>query len=214
MNRIAILFSGKGSNMENIIHKLHKPGIVEICGAISNVANASGNEIAKNNAIPLKVIDHKKFDSRNKFESELKNAIESLKPDWIVLAGFMRILSKDFVDNFYGKIINIHPSLLPKHKGLNTHAKAIQSKDTKHGSTIHFVNPELDGGPIIAQIEFNINKDDTVESLERKVKKNEHFIYPKVLEWLATGRLRLEEDKVILDESDLPSTGIVYPETD
>lgn len=207
MNKIVVLFSGAGSNFESIVEKLHKPDIINVCGAISNIPTAKGNEIAIKNNIPLCILDS----NEHNFDEKLKSTIEELNPNWIVLAGFMKILGDSIVKAFYGRMINIHPSLLPKYKGLNTHKKVLQNKDHEHGSSVHFVSSDLDSGPLIAQIKFIVNHEVNVQELEGTIKANEHYLYPKVISWLASSRLRLEDDIVYLDDQPLPKTGIIYP---
>ncbi|MBT4963724.1 MAG: phosphoribosylglycinamide formyltransferase [Francisellaceae bacterium] len=214
MKNIIVLFSGAGSNFQSIIEKLHNPKMINICGAISNNLKAHGNNIAKDHNIPLYLIDHKKFKSLDSFNQELSCTIDKLSPDWIVLAGFMRILSDEIVNQYYGRIINIHPSLLPNHKGLDTHNKVIENSDLEHGTSVHFVSKQLDDGPIISQVKFSVGKNDTAKNLEKKVKLQEHFIYPKIISWLTTDRLKLKTNTVFLDGHPLPKTGITYPETE
>ncbi|HAW74726.1 MAG TPA: phosphoribosylglycinamide formyltransferase, partial [Alteromonas australica] len=141
------------------------------------------------------------------YDVELQRAIESLQADAIVLAGFMRILTPEFVDAFAGKLLNIHPSLLPKYKGLNTHQRAIDNGDKEHGVSVHFVTPELDGGPVIIQSRVPVFEDDTADDLAERVQEQERRIYPLVLSWFSAGRLKMLNNKAILDEQELPESG-------
>ena len=210
MNKVIILYSGTGSNFKAIIDKTDSSKI-NIIAAITDVFDAPANDIAKDNNIPVHIIDYRKINDKATFRSELLETTLALNPDWIILAGFMRILNEDFINKFYGKIVNIHPSLLPKFKGLNTHKRAIESGESEHGTSVHFVNNELDGGPLIAQVKINIADTDTPALLTTKVKCQEHYIYPKVVSWLTSGRLKLEYNIAYLDEQPLPKTGIMYP---
>ena len=146
-------------------------------------------------------------DSRESYDKALQAEIESLNPDYIVLAGFMRILTPEFVNTFSGKLVNIHPSLLPKYKGLNTHQQAIDNGDEEHGVSVHFVTPELDGGPVIIQSRVPVFEDDTAVDLADRVQEQERRIYPLVLSWFSAGRLKMVNNKAILDEQELPESG-------
>ncbi|KZZ59371.1 phosphoribosylglycinamide formyltransferase, partial [Oleiphilus sp. HI0122] len=154
-------------------------------------------------------LDHKTFSHRELFDAELIRTIEHYQPDIVVLAGFMRILSNDFVNRYLGKLVNIHPSLLPKYPGLNTHRRAIDARDTHHGVTVHYVIPELDAGPNIVQARVEITENDTPETLATRVQQQEHVIYPIVLKWLSEGRLALKGNHATLDGKQLPDTGLI-----
>lgn len=180
MKSIVVLISGRGSNLHSIINATNEKNFpAKISLVISDNKDALGLKIAKDNNIKSIVIDRKAFSDKDSFEKVIISEIISKTPDLICLAGFMRILSKDFIKRFNGNIINIHPSLLPKHKGLNTHERAIKSGDLYGGCTVHYVTDDLDGGEIIAQEKVLIEKDDNTESLSKKVLKIEHKIYPK-----------------------------------
>ena len=188
-----ILISGNGSNLQSIID--HADSIdLQISAVISNEKNAYGLERAKAAGIKTYFVDPKNFTERVDFDQELVKIIDSLNVELIVLAGFMRILSTLFIDHFYGKVLNIHPSLLPKYPGLDTHQRAINASDKQHGATVHFVTKELDGGPIISQVVVNVDSHDTETSLAKKVLKKEHILYPKVIHWYTQRRLKLEND--------------------
>ena len=184
---VAILISGSGSNMVQLIKSMddNHPAFPSI--VISNKPNAAGIKKAQDLGIPTKIIDEN-FEKSNglDFEAKLKEILNKYEVKIICLAGFMRILSKDFIEVFKGRILNIHPSLLPKYKGLNTHARALSSNEQFAGCSVHLVTSELDGGPVLAQSQISIDKTDNVESLSTKVLKEEHILYPKVLLKFAT----------------------------
>ncbi len=192
MSRIAVLISGRGSNMRAIVEAC-QDGTVDstVVAVISNNPNAGGLDFAREQNIDTAVLDHKQFDNRHVFDSKLKTLIDSYEADWILLAGFMRILSSDFVNHYLGRIINIHPSLLPLHPGLNTHAKVLAAGDTKHGATVHFVTPELDAGPIIARKECAVLPNDTEHTLAERVLQIEHKLYVEALQRCVNGDARL-----------------------
>jgi len=188
--KIAVLISGNGSNLQAIIDKFKGSELVEICCVISNKEDAYGLKRASKEQINNHFLDHSRFNSRKDFERGLIEILEQYNPDLIVLAGFMRILSDLFVNKYIGRLINIHPSLLPKHKGLNTHEKVIKEKDEFHGVTVHFVDNTLDGGPICAQSSFRVETQD-INELQEEVHKLEHEIYPQVIEEIAKGNITL-----------------------
>ena len=171
-----VLISGSGSNLQSLIDN-SKDIDLEISCVISNNPNAYGLERAKEAGIATKILEHTKFPSRESYDKSLKKIIDEYKPEIIILAGFMRILTANFVNSYLGKIINIHPSLLPKHQGLNTHERAIQAGDKIHGVSIHFVTAELDGGPVITQKSIKINENENPKSLQNAyLKKSTRFI--------------------------------------
>ena len=188
--KIAVLISGNGSNLQAIIDKFKRSELVEVCCVISNKEDAYGLKRASKEQINNHFLDHSRFNSRKDFERGLIEILEQYNPDLIVLAGFMRILSDLFVNKYIGRLINIHPSLLPKHKGLNTHEKVIKEKDEFHGVTVHFVDNTLDGGPICAQSSFRVETQD-INELQEEVHKLEHEIYPQVIEEIAKGKITL-----------------------
>ena len=202
MKRIVVLISGNGSNLQAIIENINlgfiKAKIVEV---ISNNENAYGLIRAKNENINTFVLDHKSFNSRDEFDAALHKRIEINNPDLIVMAGFMRILTPLIPSQFKGKIINIHPSLLPLYPGLNTHEKVINNHDKEHGISIHFVSPILDGGPLIAQGIIN-TKHNSLELLIKRIHSVEHLLYPLVINYICEEKIYLEHftDKVIFND--------------
>ncbi len=202
--QIAILISGSGSNLQAIIdHQKQHPQDYEIALVISNKADAYGLIRAQNSCIPTEVIDHTLFKSRESFDQTLQQTIDKRQIDLIVLAGFMRILTPQFTQHFLGKMINIHPSLLPKYTGLNTHQRALEAGDTEHGLSIHFVTPELDSGPVILQAKVPVTPQDTEKSLKEKVHQQEHQAYPKVIEWFAVGKLSFQDNQAWFEQTPL-----------
>ncbi|MCK5648053.1 MAG: phosphoribosylglycinamide formyltransferase [Gammaproteobacteria bacterium] len=198
---IVVLISGGGSNLQSIIDGIADKTLnARLCAVISNKADAYGIERAKKAKIPTEIIDHKQYDSRESFDAELTQCIEKYQPQLIVLAGFMRILTDDFVNHFYGKMINIHPSLLPKYRGIHTHQRALEAGDDIHGLSIHYVSAELDGGPIILQKSVPVLEHDSEESLAQRVLEQEHIAYPQVIQWFSQGRLHLIDNQVIFDK--------------
>jgi len=204
---IVVLISGSGTNLQALIDNSIASNY-KISAVISNNPDAHGLQRAERDGIPVQVINHRDFDSREEFDLALSKAIDEIAPDLIVLAGFMRILGKEFVKHFSGRILNIHPSLLPKYPGINTHQRALDAGDKEHGVSVHFVTEALDGGPVIAQDKVAVLKDDTVQDLEKRVLEKEHLIYPKVVSWFAAGRLHMEAQQAFLDGEPLPPTGV------
>jgi len=212
--KAVILISGNGSNLQAIIDAVANEELpLEISAVISNDPSAYGLSRAENAGIETKSFDHTNYESRAHFDAQLIRTINEYKPDLIVLAGFMRILSADFVNQYLGKLINIHPSLLPKYPGLHTHKRALESGDKVHGVTTHFVTPELDAGPSIVQAKVEVRPSDNVETLAQRIQEQEHIIYPITLKWFAEGRLRLEGNTSFLDDEALPNTGLVLDST-
>tara|TARA_B100001245_G_C22701187_1_gene341643 strand:- start:73 stop:714 length:642 start_codon:yes stop_codon:yes gene_type:complete len=199
----AVLISGNGSNLQAMIEAIEVNLISgKICCVVSNKEDAYGLERAKKVKIPTEIVNNKNFETREDFDAELVTVLSAYKPDLVVLAGFMRILSPVFINNFLGKILNIHPSLLPKYSGLNTHKRVLESSDKIHGVTVHFVDKSLDGGPICAQSSLEINTS-SEKKLEQQIHKLEHKLYPKVIRWFSEGLLRLEEGKVYFENKEL-----------
>lgn len=194
--RIVVLISGSGTNLQSIIDK-NIPA--QICAVISNNPDVMGLERARQAGIPAVVLDHRPYPSREAYDQALRQCIESHQPDLIVLAGFMRILSDDFVHHFYGKLINLHPSLLPAYKGMHTHQRVLEAGEPLHGSSVHFVNTELDSGPVLLQARLPVLPNDSADSLELRIKTKEHIIYPTAISWLAEGRIRLENEEIYMD---------------
>ena len=198
-----VLISGNGSNLQSIIDKANSIDLT-ICCVISNKANAFGLKHAAKVGIPCITIDETLFDSKLGFDQELMTIIDNYQAEIIILAGYMRILSANFISKYYGKILNIHPSLLPKFPGLNTHQRAIDAFEKKHGASVHFVTEELDGGPVIAQEFVKIDSTDDVQTLAKKVLDKEHALYPKTIHWYTQGRLKLiDKSTATLDKKTL-----------
>ena len=194
MFKIIVLISGNGSNLQAIIDAC-KSGIIngKVVGVISNRDDAFGLERAKKDNIPSKVINHNNYNTRIDFDQKLVSTIKKFQPDLVVLAGFMRILSPIMTSAFKGKMINIHPSLLPKYPGLNTHEQVIANNDAEHGVTIHSVSEELDGGPIIAQSKILVHKKQKLDDLIERIHKVEHMIFPKVISMIASKEIKIED---------------------
>jgi len=182
---IVILISGRGSNMVSIVEAINSGELaVEVSAIISNRPDAAGLVYAQQANIPTAVINHKDFDSRERFDQALANEIDNYSPSLVVLAGFMRILTTEFVEHFAGKLVNIHPALLPKFKGLNTHQRAIDAGEKEHGASVHIVTPELDDGPVVMQARVPVLADDTEASLAARVLEQEHKLYPAAINQL------------------------------
>jgi phosphoribosylglycinamide formyltransferase-1 len=196
--KAVVLISGSGSNLQSLIDNADNISL-EIQAVISNKSTAYGLQRAKKSNIPTHIINHKKFSSRAEFDINLSKIIDKYNPKLIILAGFMRILGVEFTQKYEGKMLNIHPSLLPKFQGLNTHQRAIDAKATEHGASVHFVTSELDGGPVIAQSKIKILPEDTAKSLGDRVLATEHKLFPKVIYWFAQNRLKFEKNHAILD---------------
>jgi len=198
-----VLISGNGSNLQSIIDNA-KSIDLKICCVISNKKDAFGLKRAAKVDIPCVALDETLFDSKLGFDQEIMKVIDNYQAEVIILAGYMRILSADFISIYSGKILNIHPSLLPKFPGLNTHQRAIEASEKKHGASVHFVTEEVDGGPVIAQQFVNIDSTDNPQTLAKKVLEKEHILYPKVIHWYTQGRLKLLNNKtVILDRESI-----------
>lgn len=198
--RVVVLISGSGSNLQTLIDGAADGRLpIDIVTVISNRANAYGLERAARAAIPTRVISHRDYPDREHYDQALAALIDDYQPDLVVLAGFMRILSEAFVDRYHGRMLNIHPSLLPLFRGLHTHQRAIEAGHGEHGCSVHFVTPDLDAGPVIIQARVPVLPDDDEASLARRVQSQEHRIYPLAVKWFAQGRLRLEADGIALD---------------
>ena len=198
--RIVVLISGNGSNLQAIIdHCGNDQTSAEVVSVISNVQSAFGLERARSAGIDAHCLDHREFVSRSAFDEALATLVEGFRPDLVVLAGFMRFLSPSFVDHFAGRLVNIHPSLLPRYPGLDTHKRAIADGAKEHGATLHFVTRDLDAGPVIIQGRVEVLEDDSEHTLATRVQEVEHRIYPEAVSWFASGRLRLQDDVALLD---------------
>ncbi|EST16006.1 phosphoribosylglycinamide formyltransferase [Pseudomonas putida S610] len=205
---VVVLLSGSGSNLQALIDSSAIPdSAVRIGAVISNRADAYGLQRAAAAGIETAVLDHTQFEGREAFDAALVACIDGFAPDLVVLAGFMRILSGDFVRHYQGRLLNIHPSLLPRYKGLHTHRRALEAGDAEHGCSVHFVTEELDGGPLVVQAVVPVAPDDTVQSLAQRVHAQEHVIYPMAVHWFANGRLRLGEQGALLDGQPLSASG-------
>ncbi|MFA7604779.1 MAG: phosphoribosylglycinamide formyltransferase [Novosphingobium sp.] len=205
-----ILISGTGSNMEALI-RASAAGELDgrVVAVFSNRPDAGGLAIAAKAGIATEVINHRDFADRETFDAALAERIEAHQPDLVILAGFMRILTASFVRRFRGRLMNIHPSLLPKYPGLDTHQRAIDAGDSEAGATVHFVTEELDGGPAIVQGRVAILADDTAASLASRVLAIEHRLYPYAVQLFCSGRLTMNERGAVLDGQQLPETGVV-----
>lgn len=209
--RLVILVSGGGSNLQSLIDGCLNGDInATVSAVISNNPDAGGLERAAKASIPNVAIDHRAFESREAFDLALSELIDSFSPDLVILAGFMRILTPGFVDHFLGRMMNIHPSLLPAYPGLHTHRRAIEAGDKKAGATVHFVTPELDGGPSIVQAQVDIESSDDEATLASKVLAFEHMIYPEAVKWFCDDRLIMDNDGVKLDNQPICEHGIIY----
>ena len=198
MKKIVVLISGNGSNLQAIIDHCESGNINgEITCVVSNKDDAYGIQRAETSNIKTEIINEDKFESRKDFNEELFNLLLNLNADLIVLAGFMKILNEKTANYFFGKIINIHPSLLPKYPGLNTHTKVIDNKDKYHGVSIHYVSSQLDAGPLIAQGQIIVNKDESIERLEERIHKVEHMIYPEVIKLICDNKIYLDLGRTV-----------------
>lgn len=207
---IVVLISGNGSNLQAIIDAIDQGQInAKIRAVISNKADAYGLKRAEKAGIPTHVVAHETFDDREEFDMALRKVIDQYQPKLIVLAGFMRRLGSNFVARYLGHMINIHPSLLPKYPGLNTHQRVLQAGDQYHGVSIHFVTDDLDRGPVICQSSFEVHPTDSLDSLQRRVHSIEHRLYPEVIDWFSEDRIKLEGDQVEFDGKLLSPTGIL-----
>jgi phosphoribosylglycinamide formyltransferase-1 len=200
MLKIVVLISGSGSNLQAIIDAIQSGALkAEITGVLSNKADAGGLTRAEKAGIATAVLMHGDFLERDSFDQAMQEKIDAWAPDIVVLAGFMRILTPGFVAHYSGRLLNIHPSLLPKYKGLHTHRRALEAGDTTHGCSVHLVTAELDGGPVIAQSTITIQASDTETTLADRIHKCEHQIYPQVLIWIAEGMLRFASNQIWLN---------------
>jgi phosphoribosylglycinamide formyltransferase-1 len=208
MKSIVVLISGSGSNLQAIIDACAAGFIAgRISAVISNKTGVFGLERAAEAAIPAIVLDHKAYPDRQSYDAALQQAIDSYQPDLVVLAGFMRILTAEFVGHYQGRLLNIHPSLLPKYQGLHTHQRALEAGDTEHGCSVHFVTAELDGGPVVLQAKVPIFTGDDATQIAERVHEQEHRIYPLVVRWFCQGRLQQQTDKALLDGQILSDHG-------
>ena len=211
MKKIAVLISGQGSNLQAIIEAC-QTGFIrgKIVTVISNKIDSFGLERAESADIPSRVFLRQDFASNLDMDKAIGDYLEDLNVDLIVLAGYMKILTKPFTQRFAGKILNIHPSLLPKYPGLHTYQRALENGDSEHGTTVHFVNEEIDGGAIVLQAKVPIFPGDTAEDIELRTREQEYNIYPLVIKWFIEERLKLIENQAYLDGKLLPPNGYAY----
>lgn len=212
--RLVALISGRGSNLQAILDAAAGGELpVDVRAVISNRPEAYGLERARRAGIETTVVDHQSFSDRNGFEAALAAAIDAHRPDLVVLAGFMRILSAEFVERYRARLLNIHPSLLPKFRGLHTHQHALIAGEREHGASVHFVTPEIDSGPVIVQARVPVLPDDTPETLAARVLEQEHRIYPLAIRWFAEGRIELRDDTVLFDGTPLSTPKVLATHT-
>lgn len=201
---VVALISGRGSNLQAIIDAAADGSLPAVIRAvISNRPGAAGLGRAARASIPTAVVDHTRYPDRAGFDAALQQAVDRYQPALVVLAGFMRVLTPDFVAHYHGRMLNIHPSLLPRFPGLHTHERALAEGATEHGASVHFVTDDLDGGPVVLQARVPVLAGDTPERLAARVLVQEHRIYPEVIRWVAEGRLRMEGGQVLLDGAPL-----------
>lgn len=211
MNKIrtVVLISGSGSNLQALIDACSYPDFpAQIVAVISNRPDAFGLNRAQQQGIPTAVLDHRPFATREAFDAELQSVIDGYAPDLVVLAGFMRILTPALVTHYLGRMLNIHPSLLPLYPGLHTHRRALEAGDREHGATVHFVTPELDGGPPVVQASVPIEAGDSEETLAKRVLTREHMIYPLAVRWFAEGKLVLKDGRALFEDRPIPAGGV------
>lgn len=205
---VVVLLSGTGSNLQALIDSTADgENPVRIAAVIANRGDAYGLQRAQAAGIATRVLEHGDYQGRDAFDAALMQAIDDFAPQLVVLAGFMRILTPAFVRHYHGRLLNIHPSLLPRHKGLHTHQRALEAGDTEHGCSVHFVTEELDGGPLVVQAVIPVHSQDTAASLAQRVHAQEHRIYPLAVRWFAEGRLLLTPAGPQFDGVALPPTG-------
>jgi len=206
--RIVVLISGSGTNLQAIIDACQAPSYpAQVVAVIANKADAYGLQRASAANIPALALPHTNYNSRADYDNALIAAINQYQTDLVVLAGFMRILTPHFVHTFHDKLLNIHPSLLPKYQGLHTHQRALDAGDTEHGVSVHFVTEQLDGGPVVLQAKIPIFDGDSVDDLANRVHEQEHRIYPLVIKWFCQQRLVMRNNSAVLDGNILPAAG-------
>ncbi|HEX5339565.1 MAG TPA: phosphoribosylglycinamide formyltransferase [Gammaproteobacteria bacterium] len=200
---IVVLISGEGSNLQAILDQSQRDHMLDVRAVIASRSDARGLRRARAARIPAHALPIAQFTAREQYDAGLIELIEPHQPALVVLAGFMRILSDAFVQHYLGRLVNIHPSLLPKYPGLNTHRRALEAGEREHGCSVHFVTEALDGGPVIAQARVPVLPGDTVQALKARVQAREHRLYPQVLNWFASGRVKLENGRGVLDGTPL-----------
>jgi phosphoribosylglycinamide formyltransferase-1 len=195
-----VLISGRGSNLQSIIDAISDGSLpADIRAVLSNEPDAYGLERARRAGVETRVVNHRDYKSRHQFDAALIDIIDKLEPGLVVLAGFMRILTPAFVDHYRGRLMNIHPSVLPDFPGIDTHQRALDAGVKEHGASVHFVTPDLDSGPVIIQARVPVKTTDDAATLAARVLEKEHLIYPRAIKWFAEGRLKIENGKVLLD---------------
>ncbi|KXU87792.1 phosphoribosylglycinamide formyltransferase [Paraburkholderia monticola] len=203
MKKLVILISGRGSNMEAIVRACAGEGWpARVAAVIANRPDAAGLAFAASHGIATAVVDHRQFPDRDSFDAALAEQIDAFAPDLVVLAGFMRVLTSRFVDHYAGRMLNVHPSLLPSFPGLKTHQQALDAGVRLHGASVHFVTSKLDHGPIVLQSAVPVEADDTAATLAARVLATEHIIYPRAVRWFVEGRLALDGSRVTLTPSE------------
>lgn len=205
--RTVVLISGGGTNLQAFLDAAGEDCDYTVEAVISNKADAYGLTRAQNAGVATEVLSHRDFSDRESFDQAMVKLIDGYQPDLVILAGFMRILTPGFVRHYSGRMLNIHPSLLPKYQGLHTHQRVLDAGDAEHGATVHFVTEELDGGPPIVQAFIAVEAGDSAEALAQRVQLQEHKMYPLAASWFAQGRLRMVGDRVELDGELLPRSG-------
>lgn len=211
---VVVLISGRGSNLQAIIDATRAGTLaIDLRAVFSNAPKAPGLTRAQAAGIATRVIDHRSYPNRAEFEHALASAIDAYRPMLVVLAGFMRLLGPAFIDRYVGRLINVHPSLLPAFPGLRTHERALAAHAQRHGATVHFVTRDVDAGPIIVQAAVPVRADDTPDTLAERVLAEEHRIYPLAIGWFAQGRLTLKDGRVLLDGAIRPEQGLVAEAT-
>ena len=209
---VVVLVSGRGSNLQAIIDATRAGTLpIDLRAVISNEPSAEARARARSAGIPTHVVDYHTYPTRAAFDDALRETIDRYAPDLVALAGFMRLLGPAFIDHYAGRLMNIHPSLLPAFPGLRTHARALAAGAALHGATVHFVTRETDAGPIVIQAAVPVRHGDTSDTLAARVLKEEHRIYPLAVRWFAEGRLRMDGDRVLLDGASRPEQGLVPP---
>lgn len=212
--KIGVLISGRGSNLQALIDTCQTPDFpAEIVLVVSNIHGVMGLGRASKAGIPTAVIDYTEFDSREDFDQEMSEVLEANGVEFVFMAGFMRLLSDPFVERWYDRLVNIHPSLLPAFKGLNVHQRIIEEGARFSGCTVHFVRPALDDGPIIVQACVPVHQDDTPDVLAARVLEQEHVIYPMALKLIAEGRVRVADELAIIDNPVYPNVPLISPTT-
>jgi len=197
---VVILLSGRGTNLQAILDETRAGRLpIDIRAVIGNNPGAEGLARARAAGLPTEVVDHRAYPTREAFDAALRQAIDAHAPGLVVLAGFMRILGRAFIEHYTGRLVNIHPSLLPKYPGLDTHARALAAGEREHGASVHFVTPAVDAGPVIVQARVAVRPDDTPAALAARVLAQEHRIYPQAIRWFAEGRLVLRDGRAWLD---------------